>query len=266
MTIYVMSHKKYDYPTPPDYKTVLVGAVKNGHVQGYLSDDTGDNISAKNPNYCELTGLYWVWKNVKNDDNVGLVHYRRYFSKYSNLGMHWRYALGRKIELLTDQTASEMLKDHDWIVATRRRLIAVDGSYSKSIYDQYKYGHNERDLLTVKQVIAEKYPEYLTAFDEIMQGETISSYNMFYTSRKNFDAYCAWLFDILFEVEKRIDISDYDTYQARVFGFLSERLLSVYLKHNNCRVKELGILSVDYMSRKHSLKEAALIMLGKEFN
>ena len=46
---------------------------------GYIGDDTGENISERNGNFCELTGLYWAAKNL-DSDYIGIVHYRRYFA------------------------------------------------------------------------------------------------------------------------------------------------------------------------------------------
>ena len=77
--MYIITHKKFDIPQGADGFSVLqVGAANNGEL-GYLRDDSGENISKMNPYFCELTGMYWLWKNVK-EDYVGICHYRRYFN------------------------------------------------------------------------------------------------------------------------------------------------------------------------------------------
>ena len=74
--ILVAAHKQYWMPEDSVYLPLHVGAEGKPDL-GYTKDNTGENISAKNPNFCELTGLYWAWKNLEAD-YVGLVHYRRY--------------------------------------------------------------------------------------------------------------------------------------------------------------------------------------------
>ena len=76
--ILVATHKKYWMPKDDIYFPIHVGREGKADL-GYIGDNTGDNISAKNANYCELTGLYWAWKNLKCD-YIGLCHYRRYFA------------------------------------------------------------------------------------------------------------------------------------------------------------------------------------------
>ena len=83
--IIVAAHKKYWMPDDDMYLPLHVGAEgktdENGQPLdlGYTKDNTGDNISSKNANYCELTGMYWAWKNL-DADYIGLAHYRRHFS------------------------------------------------------------------------------------------------------------------------------------------------------------------------------------------
>ncbi|MFV4928792.1 DUF4422 domain-containing protein [Lactobacillus delbrueckii] len=232
MVMYVITHKKFNQNYPNGYVSLLVGANnKTGDYTGYLKDDQGDNISDKNKNYCELTGLYWIWKNC-NDENVGLSHYRRYFTESSST------------KIVEVGTLEQILHEYDWIVAKPEEL----GNWhfkKRNLYQQYKIAHNIQDLDTVRDIISRKYPSYLDDFDKVMQKVSLSPYNMFYTTKKNADEYCSWLFDILFEAEKIIDISDYDNYQARIFGFLSERLLNVYLEHNKFKVKYLDVLNTE---------------------
>ena len=72
MKVYVITHKAYKSKVKKNkiYTDLLVGAVKNDNDSlpaNMLKDNTGDNISIKNKSFCELTGLYWMWKNSKED-------------------------------------------------------------------------------------------------------------------------------------------------------------------------------------------------------
>jgi len=79
VTIIVAAHKKYRMPEDPMYLPLYIGAATGRRQDpGYQRDDEGENISAKNPCYCELTGLYWAWKHL-DSDYIGLAHYRRHF-------------------------------------------------------------------------------------------------------------------------------------------------------------------------------------------
>ena len=78
--VIVAAHKKYQMPKDTMYIPVQVGAEGKNIIEEYKQDSEGENISNKNPYYCELTGLYWAWKNLEAD-YIGLVHYRRYFTK-----------------------------------------------------------------------------------------------------------------------------------------------------------------------------------------
>ena len=77
--IYIATHKKFNVPNLNGYCALQVGA-EGKEKYGYLRDNIGNHISGKNANYCELTGLYWIWKNT-DDSYKGLVHYRRYFGR-----------------------------------------------------------------------------------------------------------------------------------------------------------------------------------------
>ncbi len=69
------------YENAPWVRDIQVGAVLTDLRMKDLTDMTGDNISEKNPIYCELTGLYWMWKNMiirgAKEDYYGLYQYRR---------------------------------------------------------------------------------------------------------------------------------------------------------------------------------------------
>ena len=211
--IYVMTHKKIDEIPYEGYIPLQVGA-EGKEDFGYLKDNSGDNISEKNASFCELTGIYWLWKNV-SCDTIGVVHYRRFFYEGENF--------------LCKQRAEDLLRNYNAIIPSGGFQNDENGN-PLTVYEQYAKKHKAADLDVCREVISEKYPKYLKAFDvSIKDGYFINLGNMWITSKKIFDSYSEWLFDILFEVEKRTDISEYDTYQGRIYGFLSERLFRVWL-------------------------------------
>ncbi|WP_302177478.1 DUF4422 domain-containing protein [Megamonas funiformis] len=117
--------------------------------------------------------------------------------------------------------------------------------YIETVRSQYEHAHNKRDLGEVENIIKEKHPEYIKAFEKVMNSRKLYIYNMFAMKKSLFDEYCAWLFDILFTLENRIDISDYDKYNARVFGFLSERLFNVWLEKKSLKVKTIDVVFLE---------------------
>lgn len=220
MKIFIAAHKKFNPPVSDIYVPLHVGAEGKQDL-GYLKDNTGDNISSKNPYYCELTGVYWIWKNVK-EDVVGLVHYRRYFYKH--------YLTSKVDEILTKQDIAELLLDNDVLVAQRGY------TWFSNVTDAYNKHHLEgiSDLELVEKAIQELYPDYLDAYHKIFKGNHYCQFNMWISKKEIFDEYSEWLFDVLGYVENHLEIplSKRDTYNARVFGFLSERLMNVWLLKN----------------------------------
>lgn len=233
--IIVAAHKKYWMKEDPVYLPLHVGA--EGKVPlDYTLDNTGDNISAKNPNYCELTGLYWAWKNLKND-YIGLCHYRRYFGyKAAPIA-----TMEEKKQLIFRKEDYEnILKDYD-VILPEKTFLGIRSSIKK----QYAVNHYWKDMCIARQVIEEKYPEYAATFDIVMKKHSGYYLNMLVTRKEIFDAYCDWIFSILFEVEKRVDISGYDALQSRIFGLISERLFNVWLWNQKLKVKEVPVVFLE---------------------
>ena len=230
--ILVATHKPYDFPDSAIYVPVQVGKSLVQEDYGYLKDDSGENISAKNRSFSELTALYWAWKNrfFKESEFCGLVHYRRYFSGSAVFG---------KYHILSEKEIASILDDYDVIVPKKRKY------YIETVGDHYAHAHYSKDLDVLKSILKERSPEYLNAFENIMEQTSLYLYNMFVMRTEDFNAYCAWLFPILFELEERIDISGYDTYQRRVFGFLSERLFTVWLLHHSMKTKEIKVVNTE---------------------
>ena len=248
--ILVATHKKYWMPNDDVYLPIHVGKENKDNL-GYIGDNTGDNISIKNPNYCELTAIYWAWKNLKAD-YIGLVHYRRYFTKHN-----FRNCEKKKQDILLKSDFENILKDADIIVPDKRKY------YIETIRSHYNHSYYEKDLNETENVIKEIYPEYLVAFDRVMNRTWAHMFNMFVMRKDYFDEYCEWLFTILFELEKRIDISNYTIMEARVFGFISELLLDVWLETKQIRYKEVN---VSFMEKQNWLKKGGLFLKRKFIN
>lgn len=231
--IIVAAHKKYWMPEDTCYLPVQVGAEGKEPI-GYTPDNTGDNISAKNANYCELTGIYWAWKNLKTD-YIGLCHYRRYFGHKVHTD-----DLTKKREAIFQKADYEnLLQQYDVILPIKRNY------YIETVRSQYEHAHYKKDLDAVEQIIADKYPDYSQAFTTVMNRRKLHILNMFVMDWQHFDAYCNWLFAILFTLEKRIDISSYSPYEARVFGFLAERLFNVWLEKQQLREVEVPVVFLE---------------------
>ena len=222
--IIVATHKEYWMPDDPMYLPVHVGAAGKESI-GYQRDDEGDNISNKNANYCELTGLYWAWKNLEAD-YIGLSHYRRHFSNGKLFG-------DKKRKIISGAQMEQKLKENDVLLPTPRNY------WIETNYSQYAHAHHATDLDTTRSILEEKYLPYITAWDASMRRTTGHRFNMFVMKKEFFNQYCEWLFDILFELEKRLDISTYNKNDSRVFGFVSERLLDVWIETNNYKYMDI---------------------------
>lgn len=227
--IIVATHKAYRMPEDTMYLPVQVGAEGKMSL-GYTRDNEGENISSKNPNYCELTGLYWAWKNLKAD-YLGMAHYRRHFSGKKH-GDKWkRIATRREMEAFLDEKEILLPPKRNYFIETT--------------YNQYAHAHHAEDLDLTREILVEKYPEYVAAFDQCMKRTSGHKFNMFVMKREYADQYCEWLFSVLFELEKRLDISSYSKNDARVFGFVSERLLDVWLETNTMKYREIPVMFME---------------------
>lgn len=223
MSVYLITHKMFDQPKENGYKSILVGAYK-GHNFGDVFDDVGDNISEKNANYCELTGIYWIWKNV-TDKYIGITHYRRHFSNcFTN-------------NVIKENDILKVLNKYDIILPFKRTMHT---SIEKHYCEESGF---QKDLDKVREIIALNYPDYILTYDQIMKGNTTYFYNMMICNKKIFDEYCEWLFSILFELEKSVNLEGYTNYQKRIYGFISERLLTVWVLKNNLNIFEMGVVN-----------------------
>ena len=217
--IIIATHKEYKMPHDSMYLPVHVGAEGKDIELGYAKDNTGDNISGKNASYCELTGLYWAWKNL-DSDFVGLVHYRRHFS------------LKRK----SNNPFDNILTSNELIPLTSKYSVFVPKKrkyYIETLYSHYAHTHYSEHLDITKEIISERCPEYLESCKKIYNQTSGFMFNMMVMKKDLFSNYCKWLFDILFELENRIGdgVKDISFFQGRFYGRVSEIIFNVWLDY-----------------------------------
>lgn len=234
LSIYVVGHKEFRVPANDCYIPIQVGKMFTQKALPMISDDTGINIAEKNKTFCELTALYWIWKNAPDKDYVGLCHYRRYFYKFK--------LFGKVFGVMHRSDYQKILGKYDVLLPQK----SVWKYSVRECYSQHGEG-KDKDLVELRRVIQEIYPEYIAEYDSVLEGNNASYCNMMILRRELLDSYCTWLFEILFELEKRIDLSDYTPAQARVFGYLSEILLNVWIKHNRLSSGELYTKIKEYI-------------------
>lgn len=223
--IFTMTHKRFEVPGDAMYVPLHVGHKNAEEDFGYIGDDTGDNISDLNCYYAELSGVYWVWKNYTGADYVGICHYRRYLTDEEGY-------------VFSEAAYGQILSEYD-IVTTKQ--LELPGSYRNG----FAAHHNVGTLDETGRIIAELYPEDYDTFVSLVHRNKTYFGNIMVAGKKLYDAYCEWLFSIFFVLQQRIDLTFADDYHKRVFGFISEFLLYVWvtarkLRAYECRVAIIG--------------------------
>lgn len=267
--IFVSNRIDLDSETINDspYVNVRCGAVFD-HRKGItmLGDNTGDNISNKRMSFCELTVQYWAWKNV-DADYYGLCHYRRYLSfdnkeykasknEHDNGCISVDYltdAVKKKFKL-DDQSIQEMTDHYDVIAC-----MPIDSPKSnlQAMKDSPDY-HNIEDMYEAIKIIHEKYPYMDSIVHEYMNSKEVRLYNCWIMRKNIFEEYSQWLFSILFELEKRIDMSTYGLQKYRTPGTIGERLFGIFClyltKRKDVRFKNQQLLFIEHPEKNISLK------------
>jgi hypothetical protein len=224
ISIYVVSHKLFDTSILKDpYLPIYVGKITPP--EGCTTDKTGDSIADKNSDYCELTALYWIWKNCSSDI-VGLCHYRRLLCsrKKGLVSFH----------LLTSNEISRILSRYDVIVP-------MCYYFREAVVDE----PHHVQYLKVRDIIKESCPDYLASFDWFFGQLRIYPQNMFIARKETVDAYCQWLFGIFNIYEKRYGLKG-----DRLYGFLSERLFNVWLCKNKLRLYPVPVNETERPKKK----------------
>lgn len=231
----VCCHKQDKWASDECYLPVQVGRAISQVELGIEGDDTGENISVKNRSYCELTGLYWAWKNLKGVDYIGLCHYRRYFN-FNERGTDFLDHTPKRVEEF--EGLNLKLPNVERLFEKQDVVLAKPRHYSHNLSIEYGDLHVSDDLRTIRKVVQELTPSYEGALNKVLfHRNKMAHYNMFVMKWADFERYCEWLFTILEEAERRVDTSNYSDVQKRIWGYVGERLLNVYVEHHKMRVK-----------------------------
>ncbi|WP_283127883.1 DUF4422 domain-containing protein [Allofournierella massiliensis] len=251
--ILISCHKPTDYVKNDIMQPIQVGS-KNAKVrlEGMLHDDEGENLSERNPMYCEMTAQYWAWKNL-DCDYYGFFHYRRYFAfnrpegKYDSWGnLTESFFDENTVEKygLSEENIRSIVEQADLILPEEKDIARMP-NMGKNMIDQYMasgYLHRQ-DLDIMMDILREKYPEFVPYAERYLNGHTTYLNNMYIMKKEIFHEYCAWLFDILECHMQRANMADYSCEALRTPGHLAERLINIYCLYlkdkKNYRIKEL---------------------------
>ena len=242
--MYVVTHKKlppeHVQRLPEGYKVIHAGRAL-GKDLGYLGDDTGDNISALNPYLNELTAIYWIWKNTSHSI-IGHCSYRRFFTTAEEKPLNQIDDYNFSYEkILTKNEALNLLVDCD-IVVTR-----LAQHYTPQIEDiSVPVGEDLAKFAAtiMKKHLLRVHPDYVDAFDYVIDSPSYYECHMFITRRNIFDEYCKWLFSFILdafnEVFHEVSLSKLSSRTRRLVGFFCERMFTVWLMKNRLRIKEIN--------------------------
>ncbi|MBF7045442.1 DUF4422 domain-containing protein, partial [Campylobacter volucris] len=213
-----------------------------------IGDDIGENISTLNRYFCELTGIYWAWKNyekLNNPEYIGFMHYRRFFNfdltvlnEYDNLSY-----------LINEEKILDIIMQNQRIFLEHHKCNPVE---------QYKNisFHKIEDYDKALAIINSSFSQFSEASIKYNKGNCCYFCNMFILPKQDFIEYCEFVFGVLFELKSQIDLSNRNIQEARVFGYIAERLTGIYfteLKLRKVRYKELPMRYFGYKVKKKQL-------------
>ncbi len=206
---------KNTYDLPDWIHPISAGAAFSAKNQISIRDDSGDNISGKNGNYCELTVLYWMWRNRLKDfcpgsekaDYFGLLHYRRI------------------LDISEDDVLRFQENDIDVI-------LPYPTIHEPDIYEHHTRYLPESDWNAMLDALAELHPEYASAFPKILSQPYFYNYNIFIAKSSVLEAYCSWLFPVL-ERTEQLSIPKGWERSDRYIGYLGENLLTLYFMYHD---------------------------------
>ena len=246
--IFVATHVSFNPPQNPIYVPLHVGKYGKNDL-GYIGDDTGNHISDLNYLYGELTGLFWIWQNIEGLDYIGLNHYRRFFMNAQGTYMNREQYL-------------DILKNFDAIVPKHMQC-----DNGMAYYEHFAKAHNHHDLDAVRKSLIRLYPEYLESFNQAMDGSIYYWGNLMVAKTEILKGYAEWLFTIFADASEEIDVSGYDDYHKRIYGFLSEQMFYVYALQNKLSLIEVpvGVSGNKAETQKTVDEVKSMLQEGKTF-
>lgn len=242
--IYVLTHKKIVEPYDSTlYKPILNGSINADQDFGYIRDDSGDNISALNDYYGELSGEYWAWKH-SDADIIGFCHYRRWYAK----NLNWKKIT--KNDIINDLNEYDIILPHELNFNQTLYDIQKETDITKPNYDA-----TYEDYRKVEKVLEKYFPDYAKCYRQVMYGKKMWAYTIFISNREVADMYFKWLFEVCDKLSEEINIKKYDrnSRDPRIFAFIAERLLTVYVLKNHLKVKQYETL---YSDRKFPILQS----------
>ena len=225
---YVVTHRQYPIDEDDVYTKLCVGSYRE---DGVLSDQVGNSISEYNAKINECTGLYWIWKNT-SFKYVGLSHYRRFFYRDMNDS--------DTIERLDKKRIKEILIDNGYDIIMSIKL-SLNWSVYRNMQQMVGEKFCEEGCRVFREMIRDKQPDYLSAFEAMLSSNRMYACNMFVTRREILDKYCKWLFSFLLDAADKLDVSDGIWGQKRTAGYFAELMWTVWLAKQNYKVFELPI-------------------------
>jgi hypothetical protein len=238
LSVFAATQSRIEAKLPEYIVPLEVGAADLDLHTGYRRDDEGEEISGRNRYYCELTALFWAWKNCSAGVK-GLCHYRRFLGKLDRPDVYELYLVPQREaaqHLMSEEDILKYMGEYDVI------LPFPLGPSPMTAKENLLTCVQEKDLTAFEEVLRRRAPEYAETWQQVLMGRHVSYCNMMIMKQPMFDDYCGWLFRILQEAEAAIGASRAAGNHERVYGYIAELMLNVWVRFHRLRVKYVSMV------------------------
>lgn len=243
LKMYIITHKDFNMPNISDegYIPLLVGAVNKPKTltDKYLCDDNGENISCKNNSYCEMTGLYWIWKNT-NDKYIGLVHYRRYF-----LNNTWRlkFRYDYYVKHIDSEKENHIItkKEIEALLKNNRLAVKKSRIYRKKTLELFKLFVGKECINETIDVL--KREQNFKSYMNYLNKHEFIECNMFIGEKNLINQWCEWIFKVLDSIDELHHQRTNEYYCNRELGYIAEMLFGAWIEVNNIDYIVLDVIT-----------------------